>query len=239
MKTTQKLLLSLSVLTMFGCGGSNSSFAKNPFGEIPKIVVKFQTETPSLAGLKKKDITPEMVKEVHEKALEFAKQMKEEASKIIGNKVPFSGDPFKLLQIEDVVISNAKTNAVDCNVEIKVLCKPKKEITLTDSPKTGSYDKFTFDGESEADATCSLYAIQYAVFIDNAGGIIDYKKFRPFDSDKYSFQYTVGSKINPSQYCNDKGSTLHIQLIKMNFADFKEICFMTEDEFKKLASKAK
>lgn len=235
MKLQKKLLFPLLALVICSCGIANVASTGNPMESIQKLLSQIDQKSAPLAQNGGKGVTKEQIDELQAFTVSITEEVEAEAAKIIGAKVPFSGNPFTLLTIDDVVISEAKTSFGECTVKIKVLCKPKKEITLTAPQGGGSTNKFTSDGESEADATCSLYTMQYALFLDKSGNVIDYKKLRPFVSGSYDFQYKAGDKISPDQYCNDNGTVFPIQLRKGKFTDFKEIKFVSEAELQAMS----
>ena len=217
MKNSNTLIYACGIVLlacMASCGGTKKS---NAFGEIPSMVSELKQKREDIKNLAYSDKDKKEKEKIATEYFAYEKELKdmfeEKGMLIVGNDVPFSGDPFTDISIKEVKIDKYKTMFNKPFVTLRIYASPKVDLVMDDN---------------------NYLAHTMAVFVDTKGNELFALPVYPFTSTmpRVTLQYGIGDVISSTQLCNDQGTPVELNLIDdVDLSDFARVEFLSDEEY--------
>lgn len=226
----------LSLLVSCGGSGSGSSAGGNaPLGKVPGYFVEMAQKREELDKKLREerdaDRYQKKLKEYEEYVAETCGEAAEEGEKLVGNKIPCTGDVYPDLQVTGAKIAGYKGGSGTGTFLVRVSVVPKRDIMVR---------------ASQADCAEGEYSLQqtrlYYVLLRSDDHLITLGEINPFSANysnaSLKAEYMPGQLIMAGAPCHSEGSLLTINCHSYDFTDFAKIAFVSEADYKGIRKQA-
>lgn len=233
------LAFAVSVVSCGGNEAGDSKGANDVLGVAPVVFAdisaereKMTEEVREIARDGSQEAVQKRMKEFDEYAAKGYERAAKEGPEVVGNDVPFTGDPYENFKVSEVKIEKYESSDKTGNFMLRVKVEAKKDFTLR------QYKNECAPGEEALSDDTQLHWVA----LDSKDGFITMGSFNPLSSGylfaKIKADYQPGQTVKAGELCNQTGSPVVLSIHSSDFSDFAKLHFLSETDYQNIRRQA-